>query len=23
SNCRFNLSTQQLCENMGLRRFFE
>ncbi|EFC1819732.1 gamma-D-glutamyl-meso-diaminopimelate amidase, partial [Escherichia coli] len=23
SNCRFNWSTQQLCENMGLRRFFE
>ncbi len=22
-NCRFNWSTQQLCENMGLRRFFE
>ena len=21
--CRFNWSTQQLCENMGLRRFFE
>ncbi len=21
SNCRFNWSTQQLCENMGLRRF--
>lgn len=23
SRCRFNWSTQQLCENMGLRRFFE
>ncbi|CAM7109705.1 hypothetical protein ENINMM105M2_22835 [Enterobacter intestinihominis] len=23
SYCRFNWSTQQLCENMGLRRFFE
>ncbi|HAW1383296.1 TPA: hypothetical protein JLM29_003795 [Escherichia coli] len=23
ANCRFNWSTQQLCENMGLRRFFE
>ncbi|TRL77049.1 gamma-D-glutamyl-meso-diaminopimelate amidase, partial [Citrobacter youngae] len=23
SCCRFNWSTQQLCENMGLRRFFE
>ncbi|EPB9277798.1 hypothetical protein ACRT7A_003920, partial [Escherichia coli] len=23
NNCRFNWSTQQLCENMGLRRFFE
>ncbi|WP_244469318.1 hypothetical protein, partial [Escherichia coli] len=23
SDCRFNWSTQQLCENMGLRRFFE
>ena len=23
SSCRFNWSTQQLCENMGLRRFFE
>lgn len=22
-HCRFNWSTQQLCENMGLRRFFE
>ncbi|MFB3633482.1 hypothetical protein ACE180_24000 [Escherichia coli] len=22
-SCRFNWSTQQLCENMGLRRFFE
>lgn len=22
-DCRFNWSTQQLCENMGLRRFFE
>ncbi|BED46673.1 hypothetical protein VEE63_28510 [Escherichia coli] len=23
SRCRFNWSTQQLCENMGLQRFFE
>ncbi|GAB0720631.1 hypothetical protein NB16F79_28210 [Escherichia coli] len=23
ASCRFNWSTQQLCENMGLRRFFE
>ncbi|STH22280.1 S-adenosylmethionine--tRNA ribosyltransferase-isomerase [Escherichia coli] len=23
ADCRFNWSTQQLCENMGLRRFFE
>lgn len=23
AQCRFNWSTQQLCENMGLRRFFE
>ena len=23
NDCRFNWSTQQLCENMGLRRFFE